>query len=361
MTGAEPPRPWGSIWSMIWSKNKSLVYRLHPRQIPERSARFTYTFGLGGITLLSALIAALTGVLLMFYYVPSREGAHASVVLIDSVVSMGRFTRAMHYWSAQVMVVSVVLHASRVVFTGGYRPPREFNWLVGLGLLVVTLLWDFSGYVLRHDSASIWALTIGVNLLRELPVVGDALYIIVVGGQEPTSDTVLRFYTWHVAGLTLLGVGGILYHAWRVRADGGISFPGRTPDGHREYTPRETLLYRELVAALVLISGLVLLSVFVPPSLGTCADLNCPGIDRVRAPWFFTPIQRLLRYLPPLWGGWAIPLGALVLLAALPLFDRHGPGRGRWFARERWKVQVVFGVLAVAVVVLGVIEWVAAI
>ncbi len=341
----------------LWRKNKSFIYNLHPPQIPASSARLTYTFGLGGIAVLTALIAVLTGALLMFYYEPTMQDAHASLVLIDSVVHLGRFTRALHYWSAQGMVVAVALHIARVVFSGGYRPPRDFNWFVGLGLLVVTLVWDFSGYVLRFDASSIWALLVGTNLLKELPGAGHTLYLLVVGDQTLGPSAALRFYAWHVFGLTLLGVGGIIYHVWRIRVDGGISCPERTPGRPRRFVPRETLFFREVIAALLVTSGLVLLSVFAPPPLGPPADLNRAGSEPVLAPWFFLAIQRLLRHLPPLWGGWIVPLAGLALLAALPLLDRRGPGRGRWFARERWKPQVAFGGLLLLVIVLSLIEW----
>jgi menaquinol-cytochrome c reductase cytochrome b subunit len=341
----------------LWRKNKSFVYNLHPPRIPASSARFTYTFGLGGIAILTALIAILTGVLLMFYYEPTMQDAHASLVLIDSVVYLGRFIRAMHYWSAQVMAMAVVLHTARIVFTGSYRPPRDFNWFIGLGLLVVTLVWNFSGYVLRLDASSIWAFLVGTNLLKEWPGVGYAVYLLVVGDQTLGPSAVLRFYTWHVFGLTLLGVIGIGYHIWRIRVDGGISRPERAPRQPRQFVPREMLFFHELIAALLVTSGLVLLSVFAPPPLGPPADLNHAGSETVLAPWFFLAVQRLLRHLPPFWGGWIIPLGGLALLAALPLLDRRGPGRGCWFARERWKPQTAFGVLVLLIVILSLIEW----
>jgi hypothetical protein len=105
-----------------------------------------YTLGLGGLAVMTAGLTTLTGALLMFYYEPTLAGAYPSLVFIDSVVYWGRFIRALHYWSAQVMVVAVIGHTARIVFTGGYRPPREVNWFIGLGLLLVTLLWNFSGY-----------------------------------------------------------------------------------------------------------------------------------------------------------------------------------------------------------------------
>ena len=213
----------------LWRKNKSLLYNLHPPEIPAAGARFTYTFGLGGLAVLTTLITIFSGLLLMFYYVPTLEQAHASLAYIDSVVAFGGFIRSLHYWAAQAMVVIVLLHLARIVFTGGYRPPRDFNWFIGLGLLAVTLLWNFTGYTLRWDEGSIWALLVGTNLLKVIPGIGGRLYLLVVGDTALGGSALLRFYVWHVFGLTLLGGGGIVYHIWRVRVDGGISHPVTKP------------------------------------------------------------------------------------------------------------------------------------
>jgi quinol-cytochrome oxidoreductase complex cytochrome b subunit len=340
----------------LWRKNKSLIYNLLPAQNPAGSAGLGYTLGLGGMAVMAALLTTLTGALLMFYYEPTLPGAYSSLVLIDSVVYWGRFIRALHYWAAQVMVIAIIGHMARIVFTGGYRPPREFNWFIGLGLLVVTLLWNFSGYVLRYDAGSIWALLVGTNLLKALPGLGFDLYRLIVGGQSFGTATILRFYAWHVMGLTLVGLGGIGYHLWRVRVDGGISRPDWTSKRARRLVSREVILFREVITALVLTGLLILLSIFAPPSLGPPADLNRVGSEGVQAPWFFLAIQWLLRYLPPLWAGWLMPLTGLALLAALPLLDRRGPGRGRWFAHERWQPQAAWGGLLVLIVLLSLLE-----
>jgi len=341
--------------SRLWRKNKSFIYNLHPPRIPAAGARFTYTFGLGGLAVLTAFFTIITGLLLMFYYVPTVERAHTSLAFIDSVVVGGNFIRALHYWAAQAMVAVVILHLARIVFTGGYRSPRDFNWFVGLGLLVVTLLWDFTGYTLRWDEESLWALLVGTNLLKVVPGVGAQLYQLVVGDVILGENALLRFYTWHVFGLTLLGVGGIGYHIWRIRVDGGISHPLPTPTHPRAFVSRETLFYQELITALLASSTLILLSVAAPPSLSPAADLSVAGNTEVKAPWFFLAIQELLRYLPPLWAGWIIPLSGLGVLAVLPLIDQRGPGRGEWFSRNRWKPQAMFGGLAVVIIVLTVI------
>lgn len=340
----------------MWRKNKSLIYNLLPEQNPASAAGLQYTLGMGGIALMAALLTTLTGALLMFYYEPTLTGAYPSLALIDSVVYLGRFVRALHYWAAQVMVVAVVIHIARIVFTGGYRPPRDVNWFIGLGLLLVTLLWNFSGYMLRYDAGSIWALLVGTNLLKEIPGIGAALYLLVVGDRAIGPATLLRFYAWHVFALALVGLGGIGYHLWRVKVDGGLSRPDWTTNQPRRFVSRETILFRELITALVLTGSLILLALFAPPRLSPPADLSQAGSDVVQAPWFFLAVQWLLRYIPPLWAGWIIPLAGLVLLAALPLLDRRGPGRGRWFARERWQPQAAFGGLLLLIIVLSLLE-----
>jgi len=351
----KPPSPRRRTGIRLWRKNKSFIYNLHPPKIPAAGARLTYTFGLGGLAVLATLITILTGILLTFYYVPTVEHAHPSLALIDSVVAFGGFVRSLHYWAAQLMVVFAALHLARIVFTGGYRPPRDFNWLIGLAVFVIILLWDFTGYTLRWDEGSIWALLVGTNLLKEIPGVGDALYRLVVGDTALGGSALLRFYAWHVMGLTLLGVAGVAYHLWRIRVDGGISHPAPGRDRPRAFISRDTLFFQETIAAIAATAALIALSVLAPPVLGAIANLQTAGSAETNAPWFFLAIQELLRSLPPLWAGWLIPLGGLALLALLPWFDRRGPGRGEWFARTRWKPQALFAGLAIVVIVLSLI------
>src|SRR5262249_49749937 len=128
------------------------------------SLRFTTTLGLGVAALVCFLITLVTGILLMIYYAPSTELAYQSVKDIHYVVPTGRFIRNLHRWSAQLMVITVILHAVRVFLTASYKKPREFNWLVGLGLLVVTLGLSFTGYLLPWDQLAYWAATIGANI-----------------------------------------------------------------------------------------------------------------------------------------------------------------------------------------------------
>jgi quinol-cytochrome oxidoreductase complex cytochrome b subunit len=339
----------------FWCKEKSIIYALHPEKIPASGVRLTYTFGFGGIAVLAFLITFLTGVALTFYYVPTPTGAHDSIVLINDVVSFGSVIRALHLWGAQVMVIAVTLHLARVVFTGGYRPPREFNWLIGVVLLVVTLMWDFTGYVLRWDDGAYWALLVGANLFREIPAWGESLYRAIVGDAQIGASALLRFYGWHVFGLTVAGVGGIVYHLWRLRQDGGISRPVLKEGETRAFVSRAELFFREFVAAALVSTALIFLSLIVPAPIGTAANLDA-SVGEVHAPWIFLWVQNLLRTLPPLWAGLVAPAFVLTVIVALPFLDRRGPGRAIWFARERWKPQVLLAAMALVLIALSVHE-----
>jgi quinol-cytochrome oxidoreductase complex cytochrome b subunit len=341
--------------SRFWHKEKSLIYALHPEKIPASGARLTYTFGLGGIAVLASLITILTGIALTFYYVPTPADAHDSIILINDVVSFGALMRGLHYWGAQVMLIAVTLHLARVVFTGGYRPPREFNWLIGIALLVITLVWDFSGYVLRWDDGAYWAFLVGTNLLREIPAWGETIYRVIVGDAQIGAAALLRFYGWHIFGLTAVGVFGIVYHLWRLRKDGGISRPVVEENETRAFVSRDELFFREFITAALASAALVFITLVFPAPIGSAANLNA-GVGDVRAPWIFLWVQNLLRSIPPLWAGIIAPAFVLILTAVLPFLDRHGPGRAIWFARERWKPQVILVVMAMVLIALSVVE-----
>ncbi|MHB1005724.1 MAG: cytochrome b [Chloroflexota bacterium] len=321
------------------------------------SARFTYSFGLGGIAVFATLLTIVTGVLLTFYYVPSPAEAHASVVLIHDTVSFGAIVRGLHFWGAQLMVAAATLHLGRVVFTGGYRPPREVNWLVGVGLLIVTLLWDFSGFVLRWDDGAYWALLVGTNLVREVPIWGGTLYRILVGDSQLGANALLRFYGWHVVGLTVVGCLGVFYHLWRLRRDGGLSRPTPIVGEETAFITRDDLFFREAVAAALVTAFLVILAVLLPSPVGTAADPAAGVAGDVLAPWVFLWVQSLLRLgVAPLLAGILLPMLALGALVLVPYLDRRGPGRGVWFARERARPQLLVLALYLVIIIMSLLE-----
>ncbi|MBM4394071.1 MAG: cytochrome b N-terminal domain-containing protein [Deltaproteobacteria bacterium] len=212
---------------------------LHPTKVPRSGIRLTYTFCLGGLSAFLFVLLTVTGVFLMFYYVPDTGRAYADMKDIGYVVPFGRVMRAAHRWAAHGMVVTVILHMTRVFLTGSYKPPREFNWVVGVTLLVLTLLLSFTGYLLPWDQLAYWAITVGTNMAAAAPVVGhegpfghpagarvdsDLRYLL-LGGTTVGQNALLRFYVLHCVALPLAAVVLMGVHFWRVRKDGGISRP----------------------------------------------------------------------------------------------------------------------------------------
>ena len=203
----------------------NVFLHIHPVKIKRYATKVTYTFCLGGLSFFMFLVLTMTGVLLMFYYVPSADLAYQNMKDIESSVTFGQLMRNMHRWAAQGMVIAVFLHMCRVFYTGSYKPPREFNWVIGVILLTVTFLLSFTGYLLPWDDLALWAVTVGTNMIGATPVVGREVRFLAVGGFEVGQNALIRFYTLHVIGLPLIAAVLMAAHFWRVRKDGGISGP----------------------------------------------------------------------------------------------------------------------------------------
>lgn len=328
----------------------SFFQHLHPPSIPARQARLRYTLGAGGASVFFALALIVSGLLLVFFYVPTPEQAPLSVQEITYIVPFGALVRGIHYWAGQLLVLSVGLHLLRVYLTGGYARPRRFNTLLGLALFVLVLLLDFTGYVLRWDAGVHWALVVGTNLLRSVPLIGEGLYAFVVGGAQVNPATLLRFYAWHLFGLSLPFVFLAFWHLFRLRRDGGIAAPppALRRDGSR--IKRAVLVRREAAAALLLGALLLLLAAFLPAPIAPpiLAD-SAPPAD-ARAPWFFLWVQVLLRWGDPFPVGVVAPLAVLLLLALLPYVSPSpAPAElGAWLPRGGRPVQIILTLLALA-------------
>ncbi len=228
-SGAFGFRLWKSIFRHSWpdsARTRSLAtmsnvfLHLHPTTIRRASLKVTYTFCLGGLSFFFFLVLTVSGVLLMFYYVPSVTQAYQDIKDLQTVVFAGQFLRNMHRWAAHAMVIVVFLHMCRVFYTRAYRPPREFNWVIGVLLLVVTFLLSFSGYLLPWDQLSFWAVTVGTNIAKATPFVGPEAQFLLIGGYEIGQNALIRFYTLHVIALPLAAAVLIAIHFWRVRKDG---------------------------------------------------------------------------------------------------------------------------------------------
>ena len=201
----------------------NVFLHLHAVRTHRWSLKWTTTMGLGIMSVSAFLIALVTGVMLMFYYKPYPEAAYQSIKDIHFVVPTGRLIRNLHRWSANLMVIAVILHMARAFYTAAYRKPREYNWLMGIGLLVVTLGLSFTGYLLPWDQLAYWAITVGTNIASAAPVVGPSLRFVLLGGSEIDQNALIRFYVLHVAFLPGLLFFLFAYHMWRVRKDGGLA------------------------------------------------------------------------------------------------------------------------------------------
>jgi quinol-cytochrome oxidoreductase complex cytochrome b subunit len=211
----------------------NVFLHLHPLQISAASLRFRRTFCMGGLAFLSFVIVTVTGILLMFYYRPTAEYAYADIEDIMHTVPYGRLLRNLHRWSAHAMVLLVIAHMARVFLAGAYRPPREFNWVVGVMLLVLTLFLSFTGYLLPWDQLAYWAVTVGTNMAGAAPIVGHLGPFTVVGegndvralllGDRVVGDAaILRFYVLHCVVVPVILVILLAVHFYRVRRDGGV-------------------------------------------------------------------------------------------------------------------------------------------
>ncbi|GAB4505292.1 MAG: hypothetical protein Fur0043_22870 [Anaerolineales bacterium] len=338
------------------STKPNFVHHLHPPSIPAQQARFRYTLGAGGLAVFFSLVLFVTGLLEMYHYVPTPERAAASIQAITALVPFGNLVRNLHYWSAQALVLAAMLHLLRVVLTGAYVPPRRFNYLLGLGLLVLILLLDFTGYILRWDEGIRWALVVGVNLLKTLPLVGDGFYRFIVGGTQPGAAALTRFYAWHIFGLAGGALLLIVWHVFRVRRDGGIAVPPPDERADKSRITRFELVRREVQAMTVAGVLLLLLSLLIPAPIAPPISQDGLVLGDSRAPWFFLWVQQILRWGDPFLLGVLTPLLFVVALGLLPyLLSNVKPGElGRWFPRGNRLAQTLAILMILSILALTV-------
>ena len=202
----------------------NVLYHLHPVKVKRHGVRLSYTLCLGGLSFFTFIVLTITGIWLMFYFRPT-EMAYVDIQSLQTSIAFGSLVRNMHRWAAHIMVIVVFLHMSRVFYHGAYKAPREFNWVIGVILLLLTLLLSFTGYLLPWDQLAIWAVTVGGNMASYTPVIGAQVKFALFAGLEATEATLLRFYVLHVLFLPFIIVIFMAIHFWRVRKDGGISGP----------------------------------------------------------------------------------------------------------------------------------------
>jgi quinol-cytochrome oxidoreductase complex cytochrome b subunit len=379
----------------------NVFLHVYPVKVPARVLRLRYSWRLGYIATVLFMILLTTGVYLMFFYTPSVTSAYGDMQQLRTGVGFGQLVRNVHRWSAHLMVLVVLLHLTRVFFAGAYKRPRQFNWVLGMGLLVTTLGFSFTGYLLPWDQLSYWAVTVGTNLANYVPIAGTTIRDLLIGGDQINQTTLLRFYVLHVAVLpAALGLF-LMVHIWRVRKDGfavrrggvGAFAEGLTdgatamvlPPGEDAVEGDEVALTPARVRLLGVVDResvtaeerLVDDTVFTWPhllvrhavvALGTCALVLALGVafaaplrglanpeltpEPAKAPWYFVGLQELLSHFDPLVAGIFVPAAAILGFVLLPYVDRNPATEAR---HRKVAVLVFVGliVIAVALTVVG--------
>lgn len=315
-----------------------LIFHFRPSTVPERTLRFTLTWGLGGTAAVLVIVQLCTGILLKFVYEPSPVSAYGSIQLLMGGVPFGRLIRNLHHWCAHLLVLVVFLHMLRVFFTGAFHPPRQFNWIIGLGQLGIILLANFTGYLLPWDQLAYWAVTVSTGMLAYLPWIGPALQGVLVAGTDLSPNTLKFFFAIHTAVVPVLLTALMGFHFWRIRKAGGLVIP-RSPS---EAVPPQdarvpalpNLLLREAVTALVVLAGVLLLSVFANAPLGDPAN---PGLspNPTKAPWYFAGFQEMLLHIHPVFAVTFLPLFFGLLLLMIPYLGFDNRVGGVWFVSIR--------------------------
>jgi quinol-cytochrome oxidoreductase complex cytochrome b subunit len=422
-TVVRPRKGWLAVPEMMWrsvfrnplptsdygrssTSFTNFFLHIHPVKVHRHSLKATYTFGLGLMASFLFLILTVTGVMLMFYYVPSTTQAYDRMLDLRGTVAFGIFLRNMHRWSAHAMVAVVFLHMCRVFLTGAYKPPREFNWVIGVFLLLVTFFMSFTGYLLPWDQLAFWAITVGTSIAGYAPVFGKDVKFLMLGDATVGQEALLRFYVLHVAVLPVVLTLLATIHFWRIRKDGGLARPDEENDGTPSIAavsggpvaapmtmavaaaagtgtaalPKRhfgiqglvrgpltkvgqvedktlfswpNLFQAELLVFVITVAAILVVSLFFNAPLEEPVNVMHPP-NPAKAPWYFLGLQEMVSY-SAFWGGVGIPTIEVLILLLVPYLDRRQLGIGKWFARERLLANTLFITFAVVNVVLMVI------
>ena len=312
---------------------------IQKKTVPVHRHSAWYYFG--GMTMFFFLVQVGTGILLMLYYRPSAEGAYESVQFLMTEVPFGWLIRSIHSWSGNLMVGTAFVHLFSVFFLKAYRAPRELTWVSGFLLLVLSLGFGFSGYLLPWNSLAFFATRVGTDIAGSVPFLGEFVVRFLRGGDHVTGGTLSRFYGWHVAILPAITTVFLGLHLFLVQRH-GMSVPPKLEDagskvGKMPFMPH--FLLRDLFGWTLALGVLAALAALFPWELGEKADPFAPAFADIKPEWFFMFMFQTLKLVPGgelfgLIGMEAIPIlgfGAAGLVAMLvPFLDRSG--RTRWFS-----------------------------
>lgn len=253
-------------------------------------------FALGGTPAYLFVVQIVTGILLAVYYQPSAATAYESVRYISEEAAFGWYLRGLHKWGATFMIAAVILHQMRVYFTGAYRKPRELNWVVGMLLLSCTLMLGFTGYCLVYEQLSYWGAAVGANIAANVPVVGEFVKQMLLGGDGFNANTLPRFFVLHAAVLPVVMILLIVLHIAVIRLQGisEFHFADEKKDAPKTFNFFPDHLMTEIMMGLILMVILTALATIAPPHLGPKADpFTTPEI--IKPEWFFYVMFRWLK------------------------------------------------------------------
>jgi quinol-cytochrome oxidoreductase complex cytochrome b subunit len=334
--------------SQLRATVSNLILHIHPPKVEKRALKFTYTFGLGGLLLLLATVLAITGVMLIFVYTPSPDAAYDSMIALQTEIRFGNLIRNLHHWSGNAMVIVGILHLLRVFFTSAYAPPREFNWIMGVSLLLLIIAANFTGYLLPWDQLAYWAITVGTSLLGYIPLIGGPITRLLLGGPEVGAATLTNFYGLHIAVIPLTIFGIVSFHVWRVRKD-TFTTPRKVieapPTRKDRITTIPNLVNIEFVFALVMLALLIAWATFVNAPLEEAAN-PAHSPNPAKAAWYFLGFQELLLHFHPVFGAIVIPGLGLAGLFALPYLERDQDVTGIWFQSAAGRLLTLLNALA---------------
>ena len=306
-------------------------------------------FSLGSLAMFLLLLQAATGAFLALSYTPSPDHAYNAVKYISSgEVPFGKFVRGLHHWGASAMVVIVFLHLLRVVLYGSYKAPRELTWVFGVLLLLVTLGFGFTGYLLPWDEKAYWATKVGVEISGKAPILGEWVAKILRGGAEVGAVTLSRFYALHTIWLPWMAFTLVGIHLFFVRYYGSSGTPNNTAEemhSGKPFFPDQ--VFEDVVGMLILFVVLACAALFAPVPLEDVADPTNADYDP-RPEWYFLFLFQLLKYFQgpfEILGTFVIPTVGMLLLLFLPFLDRSE-------RKVLWKRPIAMTVTSVCVVVI---------
>jgi cytochrome b-561 len=361
------------FWSVFPSSTReatdailaNLLLHWFPARMRVTSLAWTPSFWLGTVSWVLFLLLLLTGLPLMVFYIPSTREAYQSIKDIEHVVSFGWWLRAAHRIAAHLMVIVVTLHVARVFLTGSYRSVegreqhREWNWVIGVALLVGTILLSFTGYLLPWDQLAYWAVTVSMNIVGSVPVVGGTVRELLIGGHDIGQAALMRFYLLHIVVLPI-GMATLFgYHMWRVRKDGGLAHGQASDTTALVVNAIPAVVYRAAVVTLATWLAVTVLAIVIPSPLEQAADpLLTP--NPAKAPWYFIWLQEIVAdttvHVGPLSingalvGGILLPAFLLVVTTVWPWLDRTPTGTvGVSVPRERRTQLLVFAAIVAVV------------